>query len=178
MIRTIPKSTTLKECFQCNSLLVLLLLKTQRQFALLRKPIHNCWLLADKRFWCYQIRGPSSHSGAAESFLQNSVQLEWFISSRICSCRRRGWRPLLNLGHPHGWRLSQEEGNVCLPQSSASGRRRFCPQRKTRLFVLGNWESAAYIMKSWALGGEGADSGSKLNLWLWLKIEQRGDNRG
>lgn len=33
-------------------------------------------------------------------------------------------------------------------------------------------------MKGWALGGEGADSGSKLNLWLWLKIEQRGDKRG
>lgn len=33
-------------------------------------------------------------------------------------------------------------------------------------------------MKGWAPGGEGADSGSRLNLWLWLKIEQRGDKRG
>ena len=35
-----------------------------------------------------------------------------------------------------------------------------------------------YIINCWVLGGEGADSGSRLNLWLWLKMEHRGDSSG
>lgn len=33
-------------------------------------------------------------------------------------------------------------------------------------------------MNCCVLGGEGADSGSRLNLWLWLKMEHRGESRG